>query len=267
MCGRHLSITEVFSMLRCFSETLCFSETFFKCDEPLTELWCNVIWNVPRSLLSMWCCLRLLQSLCLSIHTQTWNLQSRVHEFSDIMQCWSSVVSALSNVKRKTSCLSSVHVHVSFCDGIFTSQVRWVGGCMCYESTGLWIFHPPTHLKKFTILTGWEDGCQMQTNQKWKTQPYGSCNPNPTKWENCSIDTPFLRRKKIRDKWIMDVCAFVSCHLFAVWCFWFWQWCSLNKRFGVDVSWATQIWIRSFSVVYMFYECDNSIRRFWLHRM
>ena len=27
----------------------------------------------------------------------------------------------------------------------FTSQVRWVGGCMCYASTGLFSFtHPPT---------------------------------------------------------------------------------------------------------------------------
>ena len=103
----------------------CGATWFEMCLGPFCQ--CDVVWDF-------------LQSLCLSIHTQTWNLQSRVHEFSDIMQCWSSVVSVLSNVKRKTSCLSSVHVHVSFCDGIFTSQVRWVGGCMCYESTGLWIF-------------------------------------------------------------------------------------------------------------------------------
>ena len=152
-----------------------------------------------------------------------------------------------------------VHVHVKFFNGILHPKCGgWVGACAvkaqdCELS--------PTHP---SYRGRWMSNAYKS---KWKTQPCGSCNPNPTKWENCSIDTPFLRRKKICDKWIMDVCAFVSCHLFAVWCFWFWQWCSLNKRFGVDVSWATQIWIRSFSVVYMFYECDNSIRRFWLHRM
>ena len=40
-----------------------------------------------------------------------------------------------------------MHVHNNKCLWrYFTSQVRWVGGCMCYESKGLSSFtHPPTH--------------------------------------------------------------------------------------------------------------------------
>ena len=37
----------------------------------------------------------------------------------------------------------------------------------------------------------------MQTNQKWKTQPYGSCNPNLTKWETVPSIPHFCKEKYV----------------------------------------------------------------------
>lgn len=145
----------------------------------------------------------------------------------------------------------------SFCDGILHPKCGgWVGACAMKAQDCELFTHPPTSKISQSLKGRWMSNADKFKNGK--RNHLGRATQNPQSGKNCSIDTPFLRRKNMwwADHQTVVHVSFVNC--FAVWCFSFLQLMFWSERFGGDVSKAVQIWISCF-LLYIYTSCEYTI--------
>ena len=144
MCGRYLPNHSVIFHAVMFFWNLMFFRNLFHVWRTFDRTVVQRDLKYVPGFLSLCCCLRLMQSQCISIHLQTWNLISCARVF----RCHAMLIKcSISHIRRETrnlTCLSFLRMFMSsFCNGILHPKCGgWVGAC-AMKAQDCELFTPP----------------------------------------------------------------------------------------------------------------------------